>query len=173
MLTKSPAIAAPPLIVPPHAGSKAVAQLPRVIAQPPLIARASIVHAPAFTAARATATRRLPLKRSLLTQPVVVARSNRRSVAEPKMSNLAAPTMAKNGDLVRVAYRAIADKVRLVASIGPTVVAKKTVSSKTGVFAIRPPASDRDGRVMTIRAYAMNGNRSSTLQAMVVLVGPG
>ncbi|GAC1418924.1 MAG: hypothetical protein NVSMB64_28430 [Candidatus Velthaea sp.] len=162
-----PAAAAPPLVTPPPSRLRAV-QLPNVVA------RASIVHLPVFTAARATAVaHRLPIKRAMLVQRVATVRSPRRSVAEPKMSNLAVPTTAKNGDLVRIAYRAIADKVRIVASIGPTIVAKKTVSSKTGVVAFRPPASDRDGRVMTIRAYAMNGNLTSTLQAMVVLVGPG
>ncbi|GAC1426566.1 MAG: hypothetical protein NVSMB5_21110 [Candidatus Velthaea sp.] len=177
-----PAASAPTLVTPQHAGLR-VQQLPSVIA------RASIVHTPAFTSARTTVAfarvpsvsarqavpaRRIPLKRKVFVQPIVAStRSDRRSVAEPKMSNLAVPTTARNGDLVRVAYRAIADRVRIVASIGPTVVAKKTVSSKTGVVAFRPPASNRDGRVMTIRAYAMNGNRTSSLQAMVVLVGPG
>jgi hypothetical protein len=60
--------------------------------------------------------------------------------------------------------------VKIVASIGPTIISKTIVSAQHGVIAIRSPKSDRDSRIMTVRAYAQDGSRSSTLQALVVLV---
>ncbi|MFN2459863.1 MAG: hypothetical protein ABR591_04110 [Candidatus Velthaea sp.] len=95
-----------------------------------------------------------------------------RAVPQPHITDLRVPSLAKSGDVVPVAFHADARKVRIVASIGPTVVAKTLVNSSNGVVAIRPPNSDRDGRVMTVRAYAQNGSRVAMLQAMVVLVSP-
>lgn len=92
--------------------------------------------------------------------------------AEPRITDLRVPMTAKSGESVPVAYHAVASKVKIVATIGPTVVARKTVDSSGGVLALHPPKSNRDGRVMTVRAYAQNGDRTSIVQAMVVLIRP-
>lgn len=90
----------------------------------------------------------------------------------PIMTDLRVPSTAKSGDFVPVSFGAVARQVKIVASIGPTIVSKTIVNEQHGVIAIRSPKSDLDSRVMTVRAYAQDGNRSSTLQAMVVLVHP-
>jgi hypothetical protein len=90
----------------------------------------------------------------------------------PRMTDLHVPSTAKSGDFIPVTFGAVARQVKIVASIGPTIVSKTIVAAQHGVIAIRSPKSDRDSRVMTVRAYAQDGNRSSTLQAMVVLVHP-
>ena len=90
----------------------------------------------------------------------------------PRMTDLHVPSTAKSGDFIPVSFGAVARQVKIVASIGPTIVSKTIVAAQHGVIAIRSPKSDRDSRVMTVRAYAQDGNRSSTLQAMVVLVHP-
>jgi hypothetical protein len=91
---------------------------------------------------------------------------------EPRMTDLRVPTTARSGDFVPVAFGAVGRQVKIVASIGPTIVSKTIIAAQRGVIAIRSPKSDLDSRVMTVRAYAQDGNRTSTLQAMVVLVHP-
>jgi len=141
-----------------HLPSVPPAPVPHVIAYtPPLVAKASV---------RSYAVRRIA-------RAPLAATIARLQKSQPKMSALSVPATAKNGDLVHVAYSAVAQRVRIVASIGPTIVGKAFSTKRAGVIAFRPPASNRDGRVMTVRAYALDGTRSASLQAMVVLVGPG
>jgi hypothetical protein len=90
----------------------------------------------------------------------------------PRMNDLQVPTTAKSGDFIPVSFGATGRQVKIVASIGPTIVSKTIVAAKHGVIAIRSPKSDLDSRVMTVRAYAEDGNRTSTLQALVVLIRP-
>jgi hypothetical protein len=90
----------------------------------------------------------------------------------PRMTDLRVPSTAKSGDFVPVAFGAVGRQVKIVASIGPTIVSKTIVAAQRGVIAIRSPRSDLDSRVMTVRAYAEDGKRTSTLQALVVLVRP-
>jgi hypothetical protein len=92
---------------------------------------------------------------------------------QPRMTDLHVPSTAKSGDFIKVKFGAKGgQRVKIVASIGPTIVSKTIVSAQSGEIAIKSPASDRDSRVMTVRAYAENGTRTSTLQALVVLVHP-
>lgn len=104
-----------------------------------------------------------------------VARAARpaRVYSPPEMRSLRVPAIVHSGDLVQVAYRALAKSVRIVASIGPTIVARRVVHGADGVVAIRPPKSDINSRVMTVRAYAQNGPLIDSREAMVVLVTPG
>jgi hypothetical protein len=88
------------------------------------------------------------------------------------MTDLKVPATAKSGDFIPVSFGAVARQVKIVASIGPTVVSRTIIGAQRGVIAIRSPRSDLDSRVMTVRAYAQDGNRTSTLQAMVILVRP-
>jgi hypothetical protein len=90
----------------------------------------------------------------------------------PQMNDLHVPSTAKSGDFIPVSFGATGRQVKIVASIGPTIVSKTIVAAKRGMIAIRSPKSDLDSRVMTVRAYAEDGNRTSTLQAMVVLIHP-
>jgi hypothetical protein len=90
----------------------------------------------------------------------------------PRMTDLRVPVTAKSGDFVPISFGAVGHQVKIVASIGPTIVSKTIVTAQHGVIAIRSPKSDLDSRVMTVRAYAEDGHRSSWLQAMVVLVHP-
>jgi hypothetical protein len=89
----------------------------------------------------------------------------------PRMTDLRVPKTAKSGDFVPVSFgAAVARQVKIVASIGPMIVSKTIVGAQHGSITIQSPKSDLDSRIMTVRAYAQNGNRTSTLQAMVVLV---
>jgi len=90
----------------------------------------------------------------------------------PKITDLRVPMSATSGDTVPVAFHTDAKRVRIVASIGPTVVSRTTVASRSGVVDIKSPKSDRDGRIMMVRAYAESGSRMSSQEAMVVLVRP-
>ncbi len=91
---------------------------------------------------------------------------------DPQMTDLRVPSTAKSGDFVPVSFGAVAHQVKIVASIGPTIVARTVIGAQHGSIAIRAPKSDLDSRIMTVRATAQVGNRTSTLQAMVVLVRP-
>ena len=88
------------------------------------------------------------------------------------MTDLHVPSTVKSGEFVSVRYGAVGHQVKIVASIGPTVVAKTVVTAQRGTVNFRSPKSDRLSRIMTVRAYAQDGNRSSSLQAIVVLVRP-
>jgi hypothetical protein len=96
----------------------------------------------------------------------------------PVMTDLHVPKTAKSGDFVPVSFGGVAHQVKIVASIGPTVVSKTIIAARRGVtaqrgmIAIKAPQSDRDSRVMTVRAYAQSGNRTAIMQAWVVLVKP-
>lgn len=96
----------------------------------------------------------------------------------PVMTDLHVPKTAKSGDFVPVSFGGVAHQVKIVASIGPTVVSKTIIAARRGVtaqrgmIAIKAPQSDRDSRIMTVRAYAQSGNRTSIMQAWVVLVKP-
>ena len=87
----------------------------------------------------------------------------------PTISDLRVPMSAKSGDTVAIAFHAQAKRVRIVASIGPTIVSNTTVTARNGVARIRSPKSDRDGRIMMVRAYAETGGVTSSQEAMVVL----
>lgn len=87
----------------------------------------------------------------------------------PTISDLRVPMSAKSGDMVAIAFHAQARRVRIVASIGPAIVAKTTVTARNGVARIRSPKSDRDGRIMMVRAYAETGGITSSQEAMIVL----
>jgi hypothetical protein len=154
-----PAPADAPLI---HASVslRAAARLPNVEAQAMLPAHHFVVIAsPAKPVERRVIAALPPSKH--VDQPGTPA---------PRMTDLYVPSTAKSGDFVPVTFRAIGRQVKIVASIGPTIVSKTIIAAQRGVIAIRSPRSDRDSRVMTVRAYAQDGNRSSTAQAMVVLV---
>jgi hypothetical protein len=87
----------------------------------------------------------------------------------PIISDLVVPMSATSGDTVSVAFHSDAKRVRIVATIGPTVVSRTTVTSHNAVVGIKSPKSDRDGRIMMVRAYAESGDRMSSQEAMVVL----
>jgi len=160
-----PAAADAPLIKP-NVSLHVPAGLPNVVARAP-------VRKPPATAlhpARAV-ERHVPVV--AMAVPVPAPRhSDVSETPEPRMTDLRVPTTAKSGDFVPVSFGAVARQVKIVASIGPTIVSKTIVGAEHGVIAIRSPKSDLDSRIMTVRAYAQNGNRTATLQAMVVLVRP-
>jgi hypothetical protein len=133
---------------------------------PSVVAQASLVHRPVLLAhAPKLIERRLIAVASVPAKHVDVP-----DTPAPRMTDLRVPSTAKSGDFIPVAFGAIGRQVKIVASIGPTIISKTIVAAQHGVIAIRSPKSDRDSRVMTVRAYAQDGSRSSTLQAMVVLV---
>jgi len=143
---------------------RAPARLPNVVAQANLVHRPPLlVHPP-----------KLAERRLLAVAPVPVAMAVKHldsvDTPAPRMTDLRVPSTAKSGDFIPVTFGAIGRQVKIVASIGPTIISKTIVAAQHGVIAIRSPKSDRDSRVMTVRAYAQDGSRSSTLQAMVVLV---
>jgi hypothetical protein len=139
---------------------RAPARLPNVVAQALLIHRpAVIVHPP-----------KLMERRLIAAAPVPVKHAEVIDTPEPRMTDLRVPATAHSGDFIPVTFGAIGRQVKIVASIGPTIVSKTIIAAQHGVIAIRSPKSDRDSRVMTVRAYAQDGSRSSTLQAMVILV---
>jgi hypothetical protein len=137
-------------------------RLPNVVAQAALVHRPAIlVRAPKLAERRLLAAVPVPLPVKHL-EPL--------DTPAPRMTDLRVPSTAKSGDFIPVTFGAIGRQVKIVASIGPTIISKTIVAAQHGVIAIRSPKSDRDSRVMTVRAYAQDGSRSSTLQAMVVLV---
>jgi hypothetical protein len=142
---------------------RAPARLPNVVAQASLIDRPALVaHAPKLL------ERRLIAAAPVIQTPLKHADTS--TTPEPRMTDLRVPSTAHAGDFIPVAFGAVGRRVKIVASIGPTIVSKTIVSASRGTISIRSPKSDRDSRVMTVRAYAQDGNRTSTLQAMVVLV---
>jgi hypothetical protein len=159
-----PAAASAPLVSPKIALNR-VDRLPALLARTRTIAHVSVVP---------------PAVRERVRPPVDVALAphapaarivHTRPVPMPKMTDLRVPAIATSGQPVNVVFRAVADTVKIVASIGPTVVSRTIVAHRhSGVVAIRPPAAGHDSRVMMVRAYAKNGNRTSSMQAMVVIV---
>lgn len=140
-------------------------RLPNVVAKAVAIHhQPALVEVPPVVPLR-TAERKVALAPSV--KPAVVPQT-----PGPQMTDLRVPTTAKSGDFVPVSFGAVARQVKIVASIGPTIVSKTIIGAQHGVISIRAPKSDLDSRVMTVRAYAENGNRTSTLQALVVLVRP-
>ena len=140
---------------------------------PNVVAQAALIHKPALLAHAP----KLAEHRLIAAAPIVVKRPDIAHVEQPdtpapRMTDLHVPTTAKSGDFIPVSFGAIGRSVKIVASIGPTIVSKTVVEAQHGVVSIRSPKSDRDSRIMTVRAYAQDGNRTSTLQAMVVLVHP-
>jgi hypothetical protein len=133
---------------------------------PSVVAQASLVHHPALLVHAPKLTER----RLIAAAPVSVKHVDVPDTPAPRMTDLRVPSTAKSGDFIPVTFGAIGRQVKIVASIGPTIISKTIVAAQHGVIAIRSPKSDRDSRVMTVRAYAQDGSRSSTLQAMVVLV---
>jgi hypothetical protein len=124
--------------------------------------RPVVAHVPSHAERRVALADVAPTKRTV--PPV--------DTPAPRMTDLHVPVTAKAGDFVPVSFGAVGHQVKIVASIGPTIVSKTIVTAQRGVVAIRSPKSDLDSRVMTVRAYAEDGHRSSWLQAMVVLVHP-
>ncbi len=136
----------------------------------PRVDRAPIRHVTIAARSARTSDRHLPAAVALATVPTVKAIQP--ETPAPMMTDLRVPTTAKSGDFIPVSFGAVARQVKIVASIGPTIVSKTIIGAQRGVIAIRSPKSDLDSRVMTVRAYAQDGKRSSTLQAMVILVRP-
>jgi hypothetical protein len=161
-----PAAADAPLIKP-NVSLHVPAGLPNVVARAPVRKPAIAI---ALHPVRAV-ERHVPVVAMAVPAPVP-KRSDVPETPEPRMTDLRVPTTAKSGDFVPVSFGAVARQVKIVASIGPTIVSKTIVGTQHGVIAIRSPKSDLDSRIMTVRAYAQNGNRTATLQAMVVLVHP-
>lgn len=145
---------------------RAPAGLPNVVAQANIIHRSALaVHpAPKLTERRLVASAPLPAA------PPLEKRADLPVTPAPRMTDLRVPSTAKSGDFIPVTFGAIGRQVKIVASIGPTIISKTIVAAQHGVIAIRSPKSDRDSRIMTVRAYAQDGSRTSTLQALVVLV---
>jgi hypothetical protein len=139
---------------------RAAAGLPSVVAQ------ANLLQHPAFLAHPP----KLAQRRLVAVAPVVEKRADVPITPAPRMTDLRVPSTAKSGDFIPVSFGAIGRQVKIVASIGPTIISRTIVAAQHGVIAIRSPKSDRDSRIMTVRAYAQDGSRSSTLQALVVLV---
>jgi hypothetical protein len=139
---------------------RAPAGLPSVVAQANLIRHpVALLHPP-----------KLAERRLIAVAPVSIKHVDVANTPAPRMTDLRVPSTAKSGDFIPVTFGAIGRQVKIVASIGPTIISKTIVAAQHGVIAIRSPKSDRDSRVMTVRAYAQDGSRSSTLQAMVILV---
>jgi hypothetical protein len=90
----------------------------------------------------------------------------------PRVTNVHVQTTAASGTIVPVSFATVGTKVRIIASIGPTIVSRTEVSGRRGVVAIHSPKSDRLSRVMTIRVYAISGAHSARREATVVLVRP-
>jgi hypothetical protein len=139
---------------------RAPAELPSVVAQ------ANVLRHPALT----VRPPKLLERRLIASAPVIEKRPDLPVSPAPRMTDLRVPSTAKSGDFIPVSFGAIGRQVKIVASIGPTIISKTIVAAQHGVIAIRSPKSDRDSRIMTVRAYAQDGSRTSTLQALVVLV---
>ena len=135
---------------------------------PNVVARATLVH----HAALVVHPPKLAERHTLVTAMAPQRHVDVPDTPAPRMTDLHVPSTAKSGDFVPVSFGAVGRQVKIVASIGPTIVSKTIIAAQRGVIAIRSPKSDRDSRIMTVRAYAQDGNRTSTLQAMVVLVHP-
>jgi hypothetical protein len=161
------------------------ARLPRVVVQPAHDVRSATelgtTHLPKLGDRRVVAMAALPDRPTLSHRRDVLPATAAQAVplpttptqtAPPRMTDLHVPTTAKSGEFVAVRYGAVGHQVKIVASIGPEVVAKTVVTAQRGTVNIKSPKSDRLSRVMTVRAYAQDGNRSSSLQAIVVLVHP-
>jgi len=88
---------------------------------------------------------------------------------QPRITSLQAPLEATSGGAVPVSYRAVGSNIRIVATIGPTIVARRSAPGPSGTVVIPAPPSDRDGRLMTVRAYASSGGRTATGETFVVL----
>jgi hypothetical protein len=150
------------------------APLPSVVAQsaPAIVAASPNRHLPQTTRGAKAA----PEHRVLAFALGAPAVPRRPAPAEPAptMTDLHVPETAKSGDFVNVKFGARGGRqVKIVASIGPTIVSRTIVHAQKGEISIRSPKSDRDSRIMTVRAYAQDGTHStSTLQAIVVLVRP-
>jgi hypothetical protein len=174
----------PTLVEPPLVNARVSlhipAPLPSVVAHAALPPAALPPAAPPYHHLLATArgSRLLADHRIIALAPAASAATFIRRVAPaepaPMMTDLHVPTMAKSGDFISVKFGARGGRqVKIVASIGPTIVSRTIVHAQNGEISIRSPKSDRDSRIMTVRAYAQDGSRStSTLQAMVVLVHP-
>jgi hypothetical protein len=162
-----PAPADAPLIRP-NVSLRVAARLPNVVA--------SRAVAPHLEQPVASHLAHVPTHRALSTVVAMAALPAKHvelpRTPAPLMTDLKVPATAKSGDFIPVSFGAVARQVKIVASIGPTVVSKTIIGAQRGVIAIRSPRSDLDSRVMTVRAYAQDGNRTSTLQAMVILVRP-
>ena len=144
----------------------------RVPALLPRVDRASpLPHVALSARLLHSAERRLSAPLTMVAGPAI-SKPMRPETPAPIMTDLRVPTTAKSGDFIPVSFGAVARQVKIVASIGPTIVSKTIIGAQRGVIAIRSPKSDLDSRVMTVRAYAQDGKRSSTLQAMVVLIRP-
>jgi hypothetical protein len=90
-------------------------------------------------------------------------------LAAPRFAAFTVPAIVHGSAAVHVRYAADAASVHIVASIGPTIVAERTVRASGGTYSFHPPRSSRDGRVMTVRAYAKRGARTQVASALVVL----
>jgi hypothetical protein len=150
---------------------KASVSLPVPAPLPSVLASATLVpvHRPANLISRPP---KVAERRQLVAAMILPRRSVIPSSPAPRMTDLHVPTTAKSGDFIPVSFGAVGRQVKIVASIGPTIVSKTIIAAQRGVIAIKSPKSDLDSRVMTVRAYAQDGNRTSTLQAMVVLIRP-
>jgi hypothetical protein len=147
------------------------AHLPSVVAAAP-------VKKPVSARGAETAAEHRLLAMAPVAAPAPKHTAAQPEVPAPVMTDLHVPKTAKSGDFVPVSFGGVAHQVKIVASIGPTVVSKTIIAARRGVtaqrgmIAIKAPQSDRDSRVMTVRAYAQNGNRTAIMQALVVLVKP-
>lgn len=133
---------------------------------PSVVTQANLVHRPVLI----THPPKLAERRLVAVAAIAPKHLDLPQTPAPRMTDLRVPSTAKSGDFIPVTFGAIGRQVKIVASIGPTIISKTIVAAQHGVIAIHSPKSDRDSRVMTVRAYAQDGSRSSTLQAMVVLV---
>ncbi len=135
---------------------------------PNVVSRALVARRPLLVSRRLK-----PVEHHVVVAAVpLVKRAEPEQTPAPRMTDLQVPNTAKSGDYIPVRFGAVGRQVKIVASIGPTIVSKTIVAAQNGVISIRSPKSDRDSRIMTVRAYAEDGNRVSSLQAMVVLVHP-
>jgi hypothetical protein len=134
----------------------------------PSVKQNVISVSPAHAVIQAFSARRLIVKRRVQIASAVF----RPSAPAPRITTLRAPATAVSGAVVPVAFSAIGSKVRIVASIGPTIIEKTVVVRQRGVVSIQSPKSDLSSRVMMVRVYAISGSQSSRREATVVLVRP-
>ncbi len=163
-----PATAEAPLITP-NVSLRVPAHLPNVVAQAATVAHRPL--GPPHPVRVITEQRRAPAI-AFVAPATPVKHLDLAVTPAPRMTDLRVPNTAKSGDFISVSFGAVARQVKIVASIGPTIISKTIIGAQHGSIAIRSPKSDLDSRIMTVRAYAQDGNRTSTLQAMVVLVHP-
>lgn len=94
-----------------------------------------------------------------------------RPVPMPRLLSFLAPGVVLGGASLPVAFRASGSEVRVVAKVGPSVIADATTHAGKGTLTLRAPATART-RVLTLNVYVERSDRIVSASRTIIVLPP-